>query len=174
MPCAADRWKQSRGKKDEELIPLPSADSSALQHHGLECICSCSGFHILTFRVLGFPWCLRNVQTVSRHSGPEICGLFSKLMVIRSQRVTQTTYESHMSSRFTACVRAKKYSCRFFSRHVTFFYCLSHSVGLSQQDTLTHTTRTRLYVKPFRCDTVAGLGWRLCSPANHLCNSADL
>lgn len=39
-----------------------------LKQRSLGCICRCWGFHLLTFQAPGFPWCLRNVQTVSKRA----------------------------------------------------------------------------------------------------------
>lgn len=52
---------------DEEVIPLPSADLSASDGAAPGCFRRCQGFRIQTFRALGFPWRLRNVQVVSEH-----------------------------------------------------------------------------------------------------------
>lgn len=110
----------------------------------------CWGFLIRTFQASGFPWCLRNVRTVSKRSGPGICGLFSKQTLIRSQRVVLSTYESHMSRcrRFIVCVNAKVFIAGSF--HIiseAFIACLVQYNSISRTRLLTETL--------FRCVMVA-------------------
>lgn len=96
-------WKQFWAKMDEEVIPLPSADLSASDGAAPGCFRRCQGFRIQTFRALGFPWRLRNVQVVSEHWSGNLRAVFQA----NHHQITHKLFWAHMS---TICLTARIYS----------------------------------------------------------------
>lgn len=133
-------WKQSWGEEeeDEELIPLPSADSSVssapVRTHLQMLRISRSNFPGVRLPLV-FAQCPNRIQAL----------WFGDLRAVFQANAHQIA-ESHsehiqkpyVPEIYSVCKR-KNIHCRFFSHNLTGFYCLSCLVRQNQSDTLTHS-----------------------------------